>query len=400
MKNIPHVGLEGHIGPWHSDRNSHSQAAFKRNVVFINCLPMSVAIATRDGLRFVQERKNVIGESKLTIFTETTVDVNIKKQLMTLMNCRDIENSKELEIAKSYWSNMSTDSVSSYHGDIIRVEYSIPLELIKRYGGTVYLKDLDVAISIHGMKDDFYHPYSHAGEIVKGSVSSVKDSLASIGDSQSYTPNGANFIRSIKIIDNSGTIGTRYTKIGKEIYAIRPHKEPDMRSGIYVLTNSPVTNEVEKSEVISERYDDCDEIPDFKLHKSYLEALNDEGSAETRKIELAMRELEARETESANRTRRAEIDAEKLTVERDGLKRDLEASEIQRKHDVEILNKKIEFMREERETSKLKEEEDRKQVRRRGTVEFIKAVPVVITAGVGLYAFIKKATAPAPAPKT
>lgn len=399
--NTPHIGLEGHIGPWHGSRNDHANASFKRNVTFMNCLPMSIAVATRDGFRFIQERKHITGESKLIVRVETSVDADIKKQLLDLMSGRDLENSKELEIAQAFWSDTSRHATIAYQGDVIQVEYAIPLELIKKFGGTLYLKDIDYSVSIQtngGIKDDFYHPYSHAGEMIKAAQDSVKDAAETVqGDVtivKNLIPSGSNFIRSVKIIDNAGTIGTRWTKIGQEIFAIRPHKEPDMRDGIYVLTNSSVSNEIEKSEVIASRYDNCEEVPHFKLHKSYLEALNDEVTAETRKWELAMADIAAREVESSNRTRRAELEAERLTAERDQLKDELAANRIKHTQETELLERKIEGLREERETLRIKEAEERKSAKRKGLIEFMKAVPVVITAALGVYVAVKRASAP------
>jgi len=397
-RTLPHIGLEGHINPWRSDRSAHANAAFRRNVTFVNSLPMDIAIATRDGFRFILEKKNQAGESKLVVRFETSVDGNIKKQLLGLMNCQDVENSKELEIAQAVWSDVNPNAHVSFQSDVVRVEYAIPLELLKKFGGIVYLKDIDYAISIYGMRDGFYHPYSRAGEMIKGardSVSSLEVHEIENGETvnssvQNLTPNSANFIRSIKIIDNAGTIGRRWTKIGRDIFVIQPHKEPDMRDGVYVLTNSSVTNEMEKSEVVAHRYDSCEEIPHFKLHKSYLEALNDEVSAETRKFELAMRDLEVRAIESDNKTRRAELENERLMAERDQAQRDLEAEQLRSKHEAELLNKKIEGLREEQKTQRIREEEERKTLRRKGFVEFMKAVPVAITAVVGVWAFVQK----------
>lgn len=394
MKSMLHVGLEGHIGPWGRDAESMRNASFRKYVSVINCLPVDVAVATRDGLRFMLDRKSIIGESRLIVRIETNVDIEIKKQLLALMNCKDIENSKELQIAKDFWKNQHPGSIQSYNGDVIRVEYSIPMETLKRYGGTIYVKDIDYAFSIHGIKDDFYHPYSHAGEMLKVVCDSVKDSIEQVEDQRllgdNLLPDASNFIRSIKIIDNAGTIGMRWTKIGNEIFVIRPHKVPDMRDGIYVLTNSPISNEVQKSELLAERYDTCDEVPQFKLHSSYLNALNDEVSAETRKAEIAMRELEARELESNNRMRRAELENERLVAEKESLRQDMENSEIKFRQEKELLEKKIEALKEERETNRIKEEQERAAARRKGMLDVLKTIPLVITAGLAIYATLKK----------
>lgn len=381
MRQIIHVGLEGHIGPWQNNKSIQSNSSFRRHVTIVNCLPVDIAIATRDGLRFIQERKSIIGESKLIIKVETHIDSNIKKQLTALLNSRDIENSKELEIAKSYWENLNTSSISGYNGDVFRVEYAIPIELIKRFGGTIYVKDIDYTFSIYGVSDDFYHPYSGAGEIIKGSHDSLRDNLQSVNEK--FTASGSNFIRSIKIIDNAGTIGNQYIKIGSDIYVIKPHKEPGMRDGIYVLTNSPITNEIEKSEIIAERYDICDGVPYFKLYKTFLEALNDEVSAEIRKAELAIQDLQTREEETRNRTKRAELDAERLTVERDNFKQELEITKIKHMHEIEAYEQKLYLVREEHKT-----------LRKKGFIEFARSAPIIITSLIGLFAFYKRTTIP------
>jgi hypothetical protein len=393
IKTMQHIGLDGHIGPW-NDRSLQSNASFRRHVTFANCLPVDIAVATRDGLRFTIDKRCMIGENKLIIRVETYVDSNIKKQLIALINSQDIENSVELQVAKTYWTNMSTSSVTGYNTDVMRIEYSIPLSLIKKMGGTVYIKDIDYLLSIHGVTDTFIHPYSHAGEIIKGSHDSLKDNLSQSDSGEKLTTSSSNFIRSIKIIDNEGIIGDRYIKMGGDIYAVRPHKDHGMRSGIYVLTNKPVQNELEKSEVVGERYDVCDTIPYFKLHLSYLEALNDEVSSEMRKAELAIQELQTREEETRNRTKRAELDVERLVLERDNFQRELEISKIKHENDVEYLRNKIETMREERNIAVIKEEEERKILKRKAFIETIRAIPVVVTGVLGLYAFYKKLNTP------
>jgi hypothetical protein len=390
---MQHIGLEGHVNCW-NDRSLQSNASFRRHITFVNCLPIDIAVATRDGLRFTIDKRSMIGENKLIIRVETYVDANIKKQLIALMNSQDIENSVELQIAKTYWTNMITSSVVGYNTDVIRIEYSVPLSLIKKMGGTVYIKDIDYLLSIHGVTDTFIHPYSHAGEILKGSHDSLKDSLKQLDVGENLTTSSSNFIRSIKIIDNEGIVGDRYTKIGGDIYTIRPHKDIGMRSGIYVLTSKPVQNELERSEIIGERYDTCDSIPYFKLHLSYLEALNDEVSAEMRKAELAIQELQTREEETRNRTKRAELDVERLVLERNNLQKELETSKTKHEHDTEFFRNKIETMREERKIAAIKEEEERKILKRKAVIEVIKAVPVVVTGVLGLYAFYRKLGTP------
>lgn len=393
MSNLPHVGLDGHIGPW-NDRSLLNNAAYRRNITIINCLPVDVAIATRDGLRFMMDRRCAVGENKLIIRVETHVDSNIKKQLMILMNCRDIENSAELQIAKNYWSNMSTSTIASYGGDVIRVEYSIPLSIIKKFGGTVYIKDIDYLFGIDQINDNFHHPYSAAGEIIKGSCEVLKNDLKDNGVDDNFTTCANGYIRSIRIIDNHGMIGNRFIKIGSDVYVVRSQKQSGMSDGIYVLTNSPVANEIEKSEVIAERYDSCDKIPYFKLHRTYIEALNDEVSAEMRKAELAIQDLKTREEETRNKTKRAELDIERLIIERDSIERELHASVTKHQNEIEFFKNKIETMREERKIAVMREQEERRTLRRKSIIELIKAVPITITAVVGLYAFYKKLTTP------
>jgi hypothetical protein len=389
---FPHIGLENHISPW-NDRSLQNNASYRRNITIINCLPVDIAVATRDGLRFTIDKRCSVNENNLIVRVETFVDSNIKKQLMQLMNQQDYENSVELQIAKTYWTNMSTATITNYSGDVMRTEYSIPLQLLKKYGGTVYIKDIDYAFSIYGVTENFFHPYSIISEIIKVSHNSLKNSLTEVDTGNNFTA-CHNFTRSIRIVDNSGIIGDRFVKIGNDIYVIKSHKEIGMRDGIYVLTNSPVRNEMEKSEVIAERYDVCDDIPFFKLHRSYIEALNDEVSSEVRKAQLAIQDLQTREEESKNKTRRAELDAERLTVERDSLQRELEASIIKHQNEVEFFRNKVETMREERKTSELREQEERKSIERKSVLELIKTVPIAITSVVGLYVFYKKMTTP------
>jgi hypothetical protein len=384
----PSINLEGHISSW-NDRSLQNNASFRRNITIINCLPVDVAVATRDGLRFVMTRHYSPNENNLIIRVETFVDSSIKKQLMQLMNQQDYENSIELQIAKTYWTNMSTATIVNYGGDVIRVEYAVPLQLIKKFGGTVYVKEIDYSFSINGVAENFFHRHSVIGEIIKVSHNSLKDSLT---DTCSNFTASHNFTRSIRIVDNSGMIGDRFIKMGSDIYAIRSHKEIGTRDGIYVLTNSPVSNDVEKSDVIAERYDIGDDIPFFKLHKSYIEALNDDVSAEVRRAQLALQDLQTREEESRNKTRRAELDAERLTVERDNLEREFRASVIKHQNEVEFFRNKIETMREERKIAEMREKEEQKSIHRKSVLELIKTVPIAITSVIGLYMFYKKIT--------
>lgn len=389
--NFPQVRLSDHITGW-DDRSLQNNASYRRNITIINCLPFDICVATRDGLRFSMPRRSIMNENRFIIRVETHIENSIKKQLVDLMSRSDLENSPELQIAKNYWSNINSCPVTGYNSDVIRVEYSVPLSLIKKFGGRIYVRDIDYLIGLGPITDDFIHSESNAGEIIRGNCSN-KDN-----ESQNKITSNTNFIRSIKIIDNEGVVGNRFVKVGNDIYVIKPRREQGISSGIYILTNKPVQNELQDSELIAERYDLGTENPYFKLYSSYSEAANDEVSAEVRKAELAIQELKTREEETRNRTQRAILENERLVTERDNFQKELEVSNIKHLNELEYLRNKIEVMHQERESAKIREEEERKSIRRKGTIDLIKAIPVIITATIGLHAFYKKITTPS-APK-
>lgn len=258
----------------------------------------------------------------------------------------------------------------------------IELRAIKEYGNTIYLRNLDLSITIDENIYDSFHPYTQklSMDRIKSRIKDEKTSTTDV---------------SFRFVDNEKLFTTMFTKIGNRVVAVNPIYDYSCESGLYTIYNKVVGKLTKKNDakIFHSRIEQHGLNSKTKLEpiffNTYEEALHYNGAAEVdrMKYEQSMAKLRNTEVELRNlsleleRQRKVEderIEEIKRTHQKEALRDKSLVSDMELRLKKEQLklaelehNHKVEMM-------KMKEEYEKKSYQKKNTSDFLKAVPVII----------------------
>lgn len=265
------------------------------------------------------------------------------------------------------------------------VEYVIPVDDFDRNGGTLYLQNLDLQISLLGSKKVPPHPYSYLGQRDRDAYSFGVN----------MTPQG--FFYGIYIRDRDGQYGQRYVNIEGEVYAVRVIEDltGTELDGVYAVTSNRTGGNHHTDRTAVEYYTFEEADSKLGLYSSYNEARAFGNIQERAKREHEERTNELRMREQCLRAERMEIDHQNaLNASRiDYLKelnrvkmmeydRAMKNLEYKRKLVDEQLTRREQFFK--RESQIAKELADSRSGKQKEFMEVVKLVPTIFTACVTL----------------
>lgn len=375
------------LGGWTPDiQAAYSQApSFEKKVTLVNNLPVPLGIACRDGMKFDLPPNNDINAPALVVKVDIYVSGRVKDSILSSIAETGVENSPQLKLVKNQWDRSPGETRARVmSGDHVRIEHRISMDVLKKHGGTVYVEDLDQVVSLQGCRTIKYHPFSREARLHRV----LEETNTVLGGIKS-----ANFIYYVKLIDNLDRIGRRFFKIGEHVMTVEPEKSKDEPDGFYIVHNRPVETGAQKNEVICDYYKDEDEVPFFKLHKTWQSAENDAHADEIRQANLKMTEFEARMTEASNKLKTAELNAERASVEAEQYKATIAHNEHKFSHERRMLQLEIDRFREEQRTIKERDVADAAATSRKVTVEGVKSIPALILGVLAIVTALQKAQA-------
>lgn len=251
---------------------------------------------------------------------------------------------------------------SAYGGMTLTLDYSLTLEQLRRYGGSVYFHELDCVLSLNSLEEAPPHPFSAEGS----SMRLIETSPASSGCSFGY---------SVDVVDNMGRYGDRYINIGGKIYRIDAVKDPVRRDGIYVVSNAPVEGELGGIGPVVKHYPFEGADTQLGLFRTAEEATHLGDASQARKRELA-------ELEHELSIGRKQLQAAKEAHELDMLGMTREMEQLKRKGERDAAD--LERLRalEELEQKRIKDYYDGKSYERKDNHEALKMIPAIIV-GIG-----------------
>lgn len=133
--------------------------------------------------------------------------------------------------------------VNSCNGATIVLDTSFTYNDFVARGGSIYIDDLDIVISINEFEHVPYHPESKMGR-EKKHVDKVNEKKSA---NRSFTYN-------VEIVDNTGVFGNRFKKIGEFVFKIVPIEDRTRLDGIYIISDRPSDTAYSLSGVISTYY--------------------------------------------------------------------------------------------------------------------------------------------------
>lgn len=262
------------------------------------------------------------------------------------------------------------------HGLTLKFDYKVSAADINRAGGTMYISELDIILSIRADNIPL-HPFTL--EALSYSPKSVRD-------------NDEGGI-SVIIVDNAEEIGPRYIRVMGKIIKIEPTKDAWKADGVYIGYRNLITNANE------EPYHYIDKIPPADIDttgwvfKTFAEARNAPERDAELSLELKEKEIEGKRISAVTSLSKNEFDLEKLDLERKNaeLQRRIEEkereyrqseAEMQRKHAQEEHVSKLELLR-------ARDYYENRSLDRKDTSEWAKAFPTLLIAAGAAFVAIK-----------
>ena len=376
---------------------------------FFNATGVEIFVTTRNGIITKLEPTYLNSEAgKLVIRSNLIFDEEESVSVPT--------DSYEEEAMGVYYDSFARSSEYRYSGKrTMCYDSVVTLEQLREANGVLYIRNLDIVVSLIKNIDINTHPFTTVGN-TKRLLQRMKD------EKKEYTN------MSIKIIDNSGRLTTQYMKLAGVVHSITPVRDLKYKDGVYILNNKLV-KAVNEDSALNVSYAPIDRHkpnnPKYReplIFKRYEDALNFKGVLEIERLktersenDFKKREMEYREREMQLRQREREKDIAFKDMENKFKESELEFKEnilrlerskrreeekidaLKRQHmmdltlersrqaEMELRLKEYQTRHSERELKhkeelmKLKEEYEKRSNDRKNTSEIIRSAPVIVT---------------------
>lgn len=176
-----------------------------------------------------------------------------------------------------------------YHGEIeFHLDTGYTFDSFRINGNVIFSYETDLVLSILDSNEGVLHPQSQ--EYRK------KVRL----DTQSFETSKDDLYLKIEIIDNQGQYGTRFIKIGGEVFTIVPKRDPIRLSGVYVTKKTPSNGLHSFTELKEDFYTLEEAEKELLLYRNFEQAkFSAEDLSIMRKKELADAEHEIAKEKTA-----------------------------------------------------------------------------------------------------
>ena len=364
----------------------HERVPFAVRTTYHNGLSIPVTVVHRNGIAVTYPPATDTSVRTFTVKIRYGFTKAVKIDAHHLLNEIEESDHHEVQAWKNAYETREHHPYSQEHE--MCVAYSYTRQELEQWGGSLYMPDVDLVISIRDASRTPRHPYSRNG---------ISRSLAEGNDEVN---NLTLFSKTIKIIDNNGSHGDRFVNVNGFVFRITATTSDDMRDGIYHITSASVTGDHPPGPPQVTWYNYADGDKALCLYRTYDEALHCGDVLAARDYAAKEQAIRAKELEANIKTARldkeAAIDKRKNEFELSKLDLDIQAHkkaiEVKEKEDV-LERSKLEVETERKtlehtramETLVRKDEFDRRSSRRKEILEYLKVIPAVL-AGIGLLA--------------
>lgn len=359
-------------------RDQNSKVPLEYTVKYLNYLPVDVTIVWRNGMKFKLPRQFNEQSQCLVVRIEIRIPSLVEINADRLLHVIDKHCTAEMRLLKTAMSPQAQPTQFNHwgvtRGGNVHLEYSLSLEDLEDYGGTLYFHELDNVVSLLPYDSVPDHPYS-------------ENSLTSTICMKGVPEADNQFGFSIQIVDNKGKEGDRYTNVAGKVFRIPAMKVPGMMDGVYVAWNGAVTSEQAMSQKGSQRFTFEQADEEYRLYRSYAQALNaNEDLLIEKKEALANKqlELEKLKAEGAAAKLKGEQDLLKATEKYTKLEAKLKEAQLRRDEVQRELDAKAKEAshRSEMQRMEHKDHYERRSYDRKDSSEAVKFLPGLIV-GIG-----------------
>lgn len=358
---------------------------------FFNGLGCNVIVTTRTGVRFIIPEIRNSSFRGFVVRTTYGTSHGVKVDTHELLNDAGLTTTQEAALLDSQLTRDTQRMAARYVQPDGVLDYLISAREFEQMGGSVYLENLDLTVSVNEGPFVPSHPYSLKGMRQQLAAGILADEAKGL----SY---------SIRIIDRLGRFGDRYVNIGGEVFQVRAERNNgELADGVYAVSQLPATGMVhhgfEQGRAVHYKFEEADKA--LQLYSTYNDAKTlgnpqdvykrelEEHAHRNKLEEMEFRERKARwERESDERKREFETEQHKAKLklmEREELIRNREHNLSLQEHEFRYKENQL-----KRDQLILKDSYENRSMDRKEVQEILKHIPLLITGIGGIVLAIKK----------
>lgn len=251
------------------------------NVSYINGTNDDYVIVGRSDVPFNVQKDGLYRNTSLIIRVEHFYGDQSKNEVAAMMNNISEGDSPDKQAIKHAYQLARLKRTAG--GFSYYVDYCISKDLIIQEGGSVYLSQLDLVISLEAAEKAPHHPYSDSG---------LRDERVKNED---LVRDDGSFGCAIHVVDNTGTRGLMFVNMNNVVYDVKPSKDYKREDGIYIVKNAASNGGRQPRKPLIVRYDFTPEgMKASGLYESYADAKALGDIDAVRKRELIDREHETK----------------------------------------------------------------------------------------------------------
>lgn len=379
LQRIPPTYSVRKIDP-HEPPQRGVQAPFNVQMLYTNGLAQSVTITLRNGLSFsipsnpALQRYSQYFTCQVRYQAERGVNIDVSRILDEV----DPDHSPpEMVALKKARDRAHLTPVS--HAANFGIDYSLSRDEIIRNGGSIYVHELDILVTMGIDPHMPIHPFSDLGLAVKACYQERMDS----------TYNG--FMSAIELIDNADRIGDVFINFYGKAYRIPARKDPEREDGFTLYQTHDVNNETRESDVVVTRlnYEELDKLIGVFTTAKEAEAYGSILDQKDRELQQAKQDHELDKLEKQRELKEQGYELERLQNEAKQANIEREVAHRERKMMLDELEQRRKLDREEQSLDR-KDQYEKRSYQRKDSSEFLRWLPHVVVGIGGVIMTIQK----------
>lgn len=303
---IPTYFSEPYLTPINLTENRIGNSPIETRLTYTNNLTVPVVVVLRSGLKFEVYPQRSLTNNQLIIKQTVIINQIVKSDIQHILSGVSGDSSVELKAMREAFTLQVNQN--TYGGATIVLDYPLTIETLRKLGGTVYLHELDILITLENISNASEHPYSEKG---------IRDTLMVTSN---ILEHGFNY--AIELVDNESRYGDRFINICHRIYRVSTIKDYGRKDGVYIKSNNHIEGEFSKTDITIKHYPFEYAEENLGLYKSMEEAVSNGDVNLARKHELTKLEhciglQKAELSQLKNAQEKATLELEQETKNRD-----------------------------------------------------------------------------------
>lgn len=376
------------------------------NIAYRNYTTTPITCVLRNGFGFQIPPESRPGQGEFVVSVTYSLWKSVKTDVHHILNEVNDESSHEMKAIAAALQHGSR----SYDGQrtVFTVDFAVTGDELRRNGGTLYLRDLDLLVSVLESPHIPTHPY-HPRTLTRD----LAEEDPGINDTTLFGYH-------VRIVDNEGAFGDHYINLNGEVFRIPACRDHDRENGVYLVSSHPVSGDHPPPPPRVEHLTFEEATKKLRLYRTYADACVFGDALAERERELKELALVQKREEQELKNHRVKLENERLVKELE-LESQKAAFDERRRSWEELKSIQEEERRQRQEAHKLRELElaeraarlkaereeldhlrqleslrrkdhyEDRSYRRKDFGEFLKYIPVATTAIATLYVAYLKA---------